>query len=90
MGRTFWGRYVTTGRKNIGSCCGVRINRTFVAVRGGGGGNRAPGGMDANSILFIVLATCKVQKKRLIMSYGYSAKDADNVRPALWLAMLCG
>ena len=34
-----------------------RVNRRFVAVRSDGGGNRTQSGMDANSILFTIMAT---------------------------------
>ena len=34
-----------------------RLNRMFVSVRSNGGGNRTQRGMDANSILFTIMAT---------------------------------
>ena len=34
-----------------------RLDRTFVSVRSNGGGNRTQKGMDANSILFTIMAT---------------------------------
>lgn len=40
-----------------------RVNRGFVSIRNDGGGNRSPNGMKANSILFTILVTCKVQNK---------------------------
>ncbi len=39
-----------------------RANRRFVAVRSDGGGNRSRKGMDANSILFTLLATDRINK----------------------------
>ena len=37
-----------------------RVNRRFVAIRSDGGGNRSQKGMDANSILFTLLATDRI------------------------------
>lgn len=42
-----------------------RVNRGFVAVRSDGGGNRTQSGMDANSVLFTVMATDWINKKSL-------------------------
>ena len=40
-----------------------RANRRFVSVRNDGGGNRSQKGMDANSVLFTMVATDRVRKK---------------------------
>ena len=41
-----------------------RANRRFVSVRNdGGGGNRSRKGMDANSVLFTMLATDRVRRE---------------------------
>ena len=37
-----------------------RMNRTFASISSDGGGNRSISGMEANSILFTVFATCKL------------------------------
>ena len=37
-----------------------RMNRKFVAIRDGGGGNRSSDGMEANSIPFTEFAACRV------------------------------
>ena len=42
-----------------------RASRRFVAVRSDGGGNRTQRGMDANSVLFTVMATDWINKKSL-------------------------
>ena len=42
-----------------------RVNRRFVAVRSDGGGNRTQRGMDANSVLFTVMATDWINGKSL-------------------------
>ena len=40
-----------------------RANRRFVSVRNDGGGNRSRKGMDANSVLFTMLATDRVRRE---------------------------
>ena len=37
-----------------------RANRRFVAVRSDGGGNRTQNGMGANSVLFTIMATDRI------------------------------
>lgn len=51
-----------------------RVNRRFVDETSDGGGNRTAKGMDANSILFTICTTCKVNGtsfKELQSSNGY-------------------
>ena len=42
-----------------------RVNRRFVAVRSDGGGNRTQRGIDANSMLFTIMATDWINGKNL-------------------------
>ena len=42
------------------------VNRRFAAVRSDGGGNRTQRGMDANSILFIIMATDWINGNSLV------------------------
>ena len=51
-----------------------RASRRFVAVRSDGGGNRTQRGMDANSVLFTVLATDRINKKSL---FGHLTRSAS-------------
>ena len=37
-----------------------RVNRKFVAIRNDGGGNRSADGMKANSVLFTIMATDRI------------------------------